>query len=80
MEILVSYYIKMQEEKDNVISLHIGRHDYYDHREAKTKAEEMLWIKRGRLPLGHFKLSSKGKITGVDMRLDLWNADINRYH
>ena len=30
------------EEKDNVISLHIGRHDYYDHREAKTKAEEML--------------------------------------
>jgi len=64
------------EEKDNVISLHIGRHDYYDHREAKTKAEEMLWIKRGRLPLGHFKLSSKGKITAVDMRLDLWNATL----
>ncbi|MDO7172422.1 glycosyl hydrolase family 95 catalytic domain-containing protein [Mariniflexile sp. AS56] len=64
------------EEKDNVISLHIGRHDYYDHREAETKADEMLWIKRSRLPLGHFKLSSKGKITGVDMRLDLWNAEL----
>ena len=45
-------------EEENVISLHIGRHDYYDHREAKTKAEEMLWIKRSRLPLGHFKLKS----------------------
>ncbi|MEO9572359.1 MAG: hypothetical protein ABJG40_14290, partial [Polaribacter sp.] len=64
------------EEAENVISLHIGRHDYYDHREAKTKAEEMLWIKRSRLPLGHFKLTSNGKITGVDMRLDLWNAEL----
>ncbi|WP_179351280.1 glycosyl hydrolase family 95 catalytic domain-containing protein [Winogradskyella vidalii] len=64
------------EENDNVISLHIGRHDYYDHREAETKADEMLWIKRSRLPLGHFKLKSKGKITGIDMRLDLWNAEL----
>jgi len=64
------------EEKNNVISLHIGRHDYYDHREAETKAEEMLWIKRSRLPLGHFKFKSKGKITGVDMHLDLWNAEL----
>ena len=63
-------------EADNVISLHIGRHDYYDHREAATKAQEMLWIKRGRLPLGHFKLKSKGNITGIDMRLDLWNAEL----
>ncbi|MDN3663909.1 glycoside hydrolase family 95-like protein [Algibacter miyuki] len=64
------------EEKENVISLHIGRHDYYDHREAETKADEMLWIKRSRLPLGHFKLKSNGKITGVDIRLDLWNAEL----
>lgn len=65
-----------KEEENNVISLHIGRHDYYDHREAKTKAEEMLWIKRGRLPIGHFKLKSKGKITAVKMRLNLWNAEL----
>lgn len=63
-------------EADNVISLHIGRHDYYDHRKADTKAQEMLWIKSGRLPLGHFKLKSKGNITGIDMRLDLWNAEL----
>lgn len=65
-----------QEEEKNVISLHIGRHDYYDHREAKTKSEEMLWIKRSRLPLGHFELKSEGDITGVDMRLNLWNAEL----
>jgi hypothetical protein len=64
-------------EEENVISLHIGRHDYYDHREAKTKAEEMLWIKRSRLPLGHFKLKSNGSITGIEMRLDLWNAELS---
>ena len=69
-------FYQSPEEEKNVISLHIGRHDYYDHREAKTKAEEMLWIKRGRLPLGHFKLKSEGDITGVDMRLDLWNAEL----
>jgi len=69
-------FYQAQESEKNVISLHIGRHDYYDHREAKTKAEEMLWIKRSRLPLGHFQLKSKGKITGVDMRLDLWNAEL----
>ncbi|NRD20688.1 hypothetical protein HNV08_11565 [Winogradskyella eckloniae] len=64
------------EEKDNVISLHIGRHDYYDHREAETKADEMLWIKRSRLPLGHFKLKSTGNIISVNMRLNLWNAEL----
>jgi hypothetical protein len=69
-------FYQSKESKKNVISLHIGRHDYYDHREAKTKAEEMLWIKRSRLPLGHFNLKSKGNITGVEMRLDLWNAEL----
>ncbi|GAA3651276.1 glycosyl hydrolase family 95 catalytic domain-containing protein [Flavivirga jejuensis] len=69
-------FYQAEESESNVISLYIGRHDYYDHREAKTKAEEMLWIKRSRLPLGYFNLKSKGKITGVNMRLDLWNAEL----
>jgi len=69
------FYQKKQSQK-NIISLHLGRHDYYDHREAKTKEEEMLWIKRSRLPLGHFELKSKGNITGIKMRLDLWNAEL----
>ncbi|CAH8283023.1 hypothetical protein EV196_10210 [Mariniflexile fucanivorans] len=64
-------------EGDNVMSVYVGRHDYYDHREAKTKEEEMLWIKRSRLPLGHFDLVSKGKVTGIDMRLSLWNAELS---
>lgn len=68
-----------KEEARNTLSLHIGRHDYYDHREAKTKAEEMLWIKRSRLPLGHFKLKSKGRIVGIEMRLDLWNAELTGF-
>ena len=69
-------FYQTKEESNNIISLHIGRHDYYDHREAKTKDEEMLWIKRSRLPLGHFNLKSKGGITGIEMRLDLWNAEL----
>ncbi|WP_159020756.1 glycosyl hydrolase family 95 catalytic domain-containing protein [Algibacter sp. L3A6] len=69
-------FYQAKEENKNVISIHVGRHDYYDHREAKTKADEMLWIKRSRLPLGHFDLKSKGEITGIEMRLNLWNAEL----
>lgn len=69
-------FYQTKSEGDNVMSVYVGRHDYYDHREAKTKEEEMLWIKRGRLPLGHFDLVSKGKITGIEMRLSLWNAEL----
>ncbi|WP_131453961.1 glycosyl hydrolase family 95 catalytic domain-containing protein [Neotamlana sedimentorum] len=36
----------------------------------------MLWINRGRLPLGRFDLQSKGQIQSVDLRLDLWNAQL----
>ncbi|WP_299668737.1 glycoside hydrolase family 95-like protein [uncultured Polaribacter sp.] len=69
-------FYQTKKEGDNVMSVYVGRHDYYDHREAKTKAEEMLWIKRSRLPLGHFNLISEGKVTGVDMHLSLWNAEL----
>ena len=69
-------FYQAKEENKNVISIHVGRHDYYDHREAKTKAEEMLWIKRGRLPLGHFNLKSNGKIKEIQMRLNLWNSEL----
>lgn len=69
-------FYQTKSEGNNVMSVYVGRHDYYDHREAKTKAEEMLWIKRSRLPLGHFDLVSKGKVTGVNMRLSLWNAEL----
>lgn len=69
-------FYQTKSEGENTMSIYLGRHDYADHREAKTKEEEMLWIKRSRLPLGRFDLTSKGKITGIDMRLGLWNAEL----
>ena len=62
-------------EAKNVISIHAGRHDYYDHR-VTGERDEHMWILRGRLPLGHFELTSQGDITGVDLRVDLWNAEL----
>ncbi|MBK1855497.1 hypothetical protein JO972_11050 [Verrucomicrobiaceae bacterium 5K15] len=59
----------------NVISIFTSRHDYYDHR-LPYEGNQCLWIYRCRLPLGHFNLTSKGDITGVDLRLDLWNAEL----
>ncbi|MGJ8643786.1 MAG: glycosyl hydrolase family 95 catalytic domain-containing protein [Luteolibacter sp.] len=64
-----------QGEAKNTISIYTGRHDYYDHREPHN-GDELLWIYRSRLPLGHFKLSSEGDISKVDLRLDLWNAEL----
>lgn len=68
-------FYQPQEEARNVISIYTGRHDYYDHREPH-EGQDMLWIYRGRLPLGHFKLKSKGDIIDADLRLDLWNAEM----
>jgi len=62
-------------EAKNVISIYAGRHDYYDHR-LPAGQDELLWIYRSRLPLGHFNVESKGDITGVELRLGLWNAEL----
>ncbi len=59
----------------NVISIFAGRHDYSDHR-LPHEGNENLWIYRSRLPLGHFKLKSKGDIRSADLRLSLWNAEL----
>jgi len=68
-------FYQAEGEAKNVISLYTGRHDYYDHR-LPYEGDQLLWIYRSRLPLGHFNLESKGDITGVDLRLDLWNAEL----
>ncbi|WP_139959456.1 glycosyl hydrolase family 95 catalytic domain-containing protein [Flavicella sediminum] len=68
-------FYKTKGQGDNVMSIHLGRHDYSDHREA-SKTDQMLWIKRSRLPLGYFNLTSKGTVTGVNLKLDLWNAEL----
>ncbi|WP_158972769.1 hypothetical protein [Paraglaciecola sp. L3A3] len=59
----------------NVISIYVGRHDYYDHR-LPYEGDQLLWIYRGRLPLGHFEVQSKGNIQDVDLRLSLWNSEV----
>ena len=63
------------DEAKNTIGLHVGRHDYYDHR-LPHEGRPMLWIYRCRLPLGRFKLQSEGDIESVDLRLSLWNAEL----
>jgi hypothetical protein len=68
-------FYQAQGEAKNVVSIYAGRHDYYDHR-LPYQGKDMLWIYRGRLPLGHFNLESQGAIVDVNMRLDLWNAEL----
>ena len=46
-------FYQTEKEGKNTMSLYVGRHDYYDHREA-PKEKQLIWIYRGRLPLGHF--------------------------
>ncbi|MGB1127420.1 MAG: discoidin domain-containing protein [Opitutales bacterium] len=60
-------------DPQNVISVNVGRQDYHDHR---LPDHAHTWVYRSRLPLGHFRLESKGDITGADLRLDLWNAEL----
>jgi len=57
----------------NELALHLGRGDYYDNR-APLDGKDHTWIYRGRLPIGFFRLQSKGDITAVSWRMDLWNA------
>ena len=68
-------FYQAENEARNVISIYTGRHDYYDHR-LPLNGEEMLWIHRGRLPLGHFNLTSNGTIEKVNLRLSLYNAEL----
>ena len=57
----------------NVLSLHLGRGNYYDNRPPLDN-QHHTWIYRGRLPIGFFRIKSKGDVTGVDWRMDLWNS------
>lgn len=60
----------------NILELHVGRGDYYDNR-PPHEGNENTWIYRGRLPIGHFKIKSKGDIIGVDWKLDLYRAELS---
>ena len=68
-------FYQAEDDAKNVISIFTGRHDYCDHR-LPHEGNENLWIYRSRLPLGRFKLQSKGDIKSADLRLSLWNAEL----
>ena len=68
-------FYKHRSDQENQISLHLGRHDYYDHREP-IDGKDHLWIYRGRLPLGRFQLTLQGKITEAELRLSLYQAEL----
>ncbi len=68
-------FYQANDDPQNGISIHVGRQDYYDHR-LPVDGQQLLWIYRCRLPLGRFRLQSQGEITGVDLRMDLWNAEL----
>jgi len=55
----------------NTLRFEIGRTDVYDHRTKASSAYET-----SRLPIGQLLLTPVGEITKVQMRNDLWNAEI----
>ncbi|MEI7830635.1 MAG: glycoside hydrolase family 95-like protein [Prolixibacteraceae bacterium] len=55
----------------NSLRFEIGRTDVYDHRTKESSAYET-----SRLPIGQLLLTPVGQITKVNIRNDLWNAEI----
>ncbi|MVN20721.1 glycosyl hydrolase family 95 catalytic domain-containing protein [Mucilaginibacter arboris] len=57
----------------NRIMIQVFRTDVQDHRDSTAG-----WTaySRPRLPIGHFELQTKGKITACNLRLSLWNAEL----
>lgn len=55
----------------NTLRFEIGRTDVYDHRTASPSAYET-----SRLPIGQLLLTTVGVATNVNIRTDLWNAEI----
>lgn len=55
----------------NTLRFEIGRTDVYDHRTAAPSAYET-----SRLPIGQLLLTTVGVATKVNIRTDLWNAEI----
>ncbi|MCC6123944.1 MAG: hypothetical protein IT426_03200 [Pirellulales bacterium] len=60
-------------EDGNRLHLEIGRTDVADHRTEPAALEAIT--RKGRLPIGHFTLSTQGKISGGTMRVRLYDAE-----
>lgn len=65
------------QEDENSLTIQIGRGDVQEHRSASGKnAYGDVLPDSSRLPVGYFTLDTVGKITGCDLRLNLWDAEI----
>ncbi len=64
-----------KDDKANQVSLNFGRHDYYDHR-LPYEGRDNTWIYTCRLPLGRFQMESIGTVTGANLKLDLFHAEL----
>jgi hypothetical protein len=63
--------VMVYREDANSIRFDLGRTDVVDHREGINPS-----IGRARLPIGRFVLRAASTIKKVNLRLDLWNADL----
>lgn len=63
--------VMLYKENDYSLRFDLGRTDVVDHREGINPS-----IGRARMPIGKFILNCKSKIQKVNLRLDLWNAEI----
>ena len=66
---LLGTVIFKDDQQPNTLRFEIGRVDVYDHR---TKGVNSV----GRLPIGQLLLTPVGEIQKINLRTDLWNAEI----
>ncbi|OCA02431.1 six-hairpin glycosidase [Akkermansia glycaniphila] len=59
-------------ENERSLRFDLGRGDVQE----KRPLDLDVLFSRARLPIGHFSLATKGRITECDLRLDLWKAEL----
>src|SRR5215216_169622 len=64
--------VMVYREDANSIRFDLGRTDVVDHREGINPS-----IGRARLPIGRFVLRTTASIQKINLRLDLWNAELS---
>ncbi len=65
------------QSSEKQMTIQIGRGDVQEHRAASgIEAVGDVLPDSSRLPVGYFTLDTVGKITGCDLRLNLWDAEI----
>ncbi len=63
--------VMIYRENDNALRFDLGRTDVVDHREGINPS-----LGRCRLPIGRFLMQCNSPIKKIQLRLDLWNAEV----